>query len=110
MNCFIGGKPENRWEKVENNSNVYVFPSNPEHDKIYPVFFDVMPPLWACYAIYARIVEIGVDMIISDGWYDLFVQVARSDKVYGTRDAILPAFCICPVHFNSLLNHNFYIL
>ena len=61
-------------EKLENNSNVSNFPSNPEHDKIYPVIFDVMPPLWACYASYARVVDIGVDMIISDGSYDLFVQ------------------------------------
>ena len=52
---------------MESNSNVSVFPSNPDHDNFYPVFFDVMPPLWVCYASYARVVDIGVDMIIFDG-------------------------------------------
>ena len=63
--CLFGGKTENRRDRVENNSHVSVFPSIPEHDKIYPVFVDVMPPLRACYASYARVVYIGVDMIIS---------------------------------------------
>ena len=43
----IGGKTESRCEKVENNSNVSVFPSNPNHDNFYPLSFDLMPPLWA---------------------------------------------------------------
>ena len=68
--CAFGGKTEteteNRREKVENNSNVSVFPSNPDHDNFYLSSFDVMPPLWACYASYARVVDIRIDMIISD--------------------------------------------
>ena len=83
---------ENGNKNVENNNNVSVFPSNPDDDNSYPLSFDVMPPLWASYA---RVVDIRVDMIISDGWYDLFVhvgtlatlnpswQLARSDKVPG---------------------------
>ena len=61
------GKKENRCEKVENNSKVSVFSSNPNHDNFYPLLFDPMPPLWASYAICTRVVDIGVDMIISDG-------------------------------------------
>ena len=51
--------------KVENNGKV--FPSNPDHGNFYPLSFDIMPPLWACYASYARVVDMGVDLIISDG-------------------------------------------
>ena len=66
---FVGGKTEKRVEKVENYSNISVFPSNPDHDNFYlsTLSFDVMPPLSACYAIYARVVDIVADMIISDG-------------------------------------------
>ena len=48
----IGGKTENRREKVEINSNVSVFPSNPDHDNFYLVSFDPKPPLWASYAMF----------------------------------------------------------
>ena len=63
---LIGGKTESRREMMESNSNVSVFPSNPDHDNCYLLSSDVLPPLWACYAICARVVDIGVDMIISD--------------------------------------------
>ena len=56
-----------RCEKVENNSNVSVFPSNPGHDNCNLFSFDPMLPLWVSYAISARVVDIVVDMIISDG-------------------------------------------
>ena len=64
---IFGWKTENQCEKVENNSNVSVFPSNPNRDNFYPLSFDLMPPLWASYAICARVVDVGEDMIISDG-------------------------------------------
>ena len=66
---FLEGK---RKVTVESNNNVSVFPSNPEHDKIYLGFLDVMPPLWACYATWAGHVDITQDSIISDDRYYLF--------------------------------------
>ena len=66
-----------RCEKVENNSNVSFFLSNPDHDNCDLFSFDPMPPLWVSYTICARVVDIVVDMIISDGLYDLFVQVLK---------------------------------
>ena len=37
---IIGGKTENRREKVENNSNVSISPSIPGQSKTYHAFFD----------------------------------------------------------------------
>ena len=62
---LFGGKTESRREMIESNSNVSVFPSNPDHENVYLLSFDPMPPLWASYAICARVVDSGVDMIIS---------------------------------------------
>ena len=49
--CF-GGKTENRCETIHSNSNVSIFPSILGHDIIYPTFFDVMPTIWVCYAMF----------------------------------------------------------
>ena len=64
---IFGGKHKHKRGSVHSNSNVYVFPSNPDHDNFYLVSFDPMPPLWVSYAICAR--------------SDMVVQYTPSDMI-----------------------------
>ena len=115
---LFGGKTENRHEMVESNSNVSVFPSNPDHDKLYLTFFDVKPPLWACYAMFCDLFRPDLiwcpcDMICLSRWSPPRPSPTRSDMVSWSRTpyqiwcTVLPsgtrfaALCTLYVHIFS---------
>ena len=67
----FGGETENQCENMESICNVAVSPffSRPVQ-KPTVLFFDVMVPLLACYAIWARVM-VGIDRIIFDQMVDM---------------------------------------
>ena len=85
----FGGKTENRCEKMESNSNVSAFPSILEHDKIYCVFFDVMPPLLACYTLFCDVYRTDLICRLCD-----MISDYRSVYHAGGRCPVPPDTCI----------------